>query len=64
MLKLKQIIAQLPQSDFEKITDSFKKTKADNYHLLLNAYREDKLPDGEIINLRKITRINVQIFKM
>ena len=63
MLKLKQIIAQLPQSDFEKITDSFKKTKADNYHLLLNAYREDKLPDAEIINLLDISSNSFYVLK-
>lgn len=63
MLKLKQIIAQLPQSDFEKITDSFKKTKADNYHLLLNAYREDKLPDAEIISVLDISSNSFYVLK-
>jgi len=63
MLKLKQIIAQLPQSDFEKITDSFKKTKADNYQLLLNAYKEDKLADSEIIDALNISSNSFYVLK-
>jgi tetratricopeptide (TPR) repeat protein len=63
MLKLKQIIAQLPESEFEKITDTFKKTKADNYYTLIKAYRDGKLPDAEIINALDISSNSFYVLK-
>ena len=63
MIKLKQIIAQLPENDFETIVDAFKKTKADNYYTLLTYYKEDKLSDTEIINKLEVSSNSFYVLK-
>ena len=63
MLKLKQIIRQLDESDFGKIAESFKKTKAENYHSLLLSYRENKLSDTALITTLEISSNSFYVLK-
>ena len=55
MLKLKQIISQLSENDFEELSESFRKTKADNNHTLLTSYKENIMSDNSIITTLEIT---------
>ena len=63
MLKLKQIIRQLDESDFGKIAESFNKTKAENYHSLLLSYRENKLSDTALITTLEISSNSFYVLK-
>ncbi len=63
MIKLKQVIVQLSNEDFEGIADSFKKTKADNYHLLFQSYREGKVSDAEITEKLEISSNSFYVLK-
>ncbi|MDO9000925.1 MAG: hypothetical protein Q7W45_14245 [Bacteroidota bacterium] len=63
MLKLKQIIGQLSEKDFEELSQSFKKTKADNYHTLLTSYKENVLSDNSIITSLEITSNSFYVLK-
>lgn len=48
MLQLKNILQQLNNSDFEQISESLKKSKADKFLALLNFYKDGRIPDEEI----------------
>jgi tetratricopeptide (TPR) repeat protein len=63
MIKLKQVIIQLSDNDFEKISNSLKKTKAENYCLLLQSYRSGKLPDAEITEKLGISSNSFYVLK-
>ncbi|MEO6304239.1 MAG: hypothetical protein ABIP51_13825 [Bacteroidia bacterium] len=63
MIKLKQVITQLSNEDFERIGESFKKTKADNYSLLFQSYRDGSIIDTEIISQLKITSNSFYVLK-
>lgn len=63
MIKLKQVIVQLSNDDFEGVAESFKKTKADNYHLLFQSYRTGKLSDAEITEKLGISSNSFYVLK-
>ena len=63
MIKLKQVIVQLSNNDFERIADSFKKTKADNYYLLFQSYRSEKISDAEITKKLGISSNSFYVLK-
>ena len=49
MIKLKQIVLQLSDGSYKQIEETFLKTKADNFVLLFQSYREGNGSDKEII---------------
>jgi tetratricopeptide (TPR) repeat protein len=49
MLKLKKVVLQLKDSEFELIQESLVKTKADNFLFLFTEYRKGKMGDDEIM---------------
>jgi len=63
MIKLKQVILQLSDGDFEKISGALKKTKAENYSLLLQSYRSGKVTDAEITEKLAISSNSFYVLK-
>lgn len=48
MIKLKEVIAQLQESNYEAIENELIKNKADNFVILLKAYRKGNVADAHI----------------
>ena len=48
MLNLKDVIQQLEEEDFEKISDKLEASKADKYHLAFRLYRENQSSEATI----------------
>lgn len=48
-MKIEKIVAQMAEDDFLRLSDQFKKTKADKYLLLITLYREGTVNDKEIL---------------
>jgi hypothetical protein len=63
MIKLKQVIVQLEANSYQKIEESFKKTKADNFALLFQSYRTSSISDKEIIEQLDITPNSFYVLK-
>jgi len=49
MLNLKGIIQQISEEEFKGISDKLKKSKADKFGTLLYRYRENNIPDDELM---------------
>lgn len=63
MIKLKQVILQLEDSSFQTLRESFKKTKADNFVYLLEAYRTGKHSDKDIVEFLDISANSFYVLK-
>lgn len=63
MIKLKQVILQLSDESFGQLKDSFTKTKADNFVLLLESYRTDAATDKEIVESLGISSNSFYVLK-
>jgi len=48
MIKLKEVIAQLDEENYEVIEASFIKNKAEHFLFLLQAYRKAKISENDI----------------
>ena len=49
MLKLKNVIRQLEETDYQKLTTNFNQTKANKYAMLLECMRDNNIPDQKIM---------------
>lgn len=63
MIKLKQVIGQLDVDSYNRIGESLKKTKADNFGLLFQSYRDAIISDTEIINKLGISSNSYYVLK-
>jgi hypothetical protein len=63
MIKLKEVIQQLNDSNYLLIENKLIKTKADNFLFLLKAYREKSFSDKNIINELDITPNSFYVLK-
>lgn len=63
MIKLKQVILQLNEDSFSQLKESFKKTKADNFEILLDSYRVNGVSDTEIIEKLSISANSFYVLK-
>ncbi len=63
MIKLKDIITQLDTKAYKAIEQLLKKNKADNLLFLLESYRQNKLPDEEIIGHLQLNSNSFYVLK-
>lgn len=63
MIKLKQVILQLEEDSFGQLKESFKKTKADKFELLLDAYRVKGASDKDILEKLGISSNSFYVLK-
>ena len=63
MLNLKNIILNIEEEDFLKVSESFKLSKADKYFSLLNYYRENSLDDDQILERLNINNNSFYVLK-
>ncbi|MCH8902678.1 MAG: hypothetical protein IIA45_02015 [Bacteroidetes bacterium] len=59
MLKLKNVIKQLEDKDYQQLTQNFNETKANKYALLLGSLRENNVSDRKMMEMLEV---NVNAF--
>jgi hypothetical protein len=63
MIKLKEVVAKLDNESYKNIEGNLKKTKADNFLFLMQAYRSNNISDNEIIQKLNLNSNSFYVLK-